>query len=196
MHTAIKAITIPRNSKIAGQLDGAYFADCYPLALNQDAPSALEIYLNLVAATPMWVNTLMALRNRAVALVGLKNLGHLGTLSKAKPASAYRVGDRVGIFSLLYVSENEIVLGETDKHLDVKLSLYKLPPDASRQTSAETWADTSAVHCKNGFAAITTVVHIHNTLGRLYMFFVGPVHKIIVPAMLSKGSKPSIQVIR
>jgi hypothetical protein len=34
--------------------------------------------------------------------------------------------------------------------------------------------------------AITTVVHVNNFLGRFYLFFVVPVHKIIVPALLSR----------
>ena len=114
------------------------------------------------------LNTLMALRNRVVSLVGLKNLGHLGEI-KDKPVNAYRVGDRVGIFSLRYLSENEIILGDSDKPLIVCVSIYK-------QSIGEQHS-----------VALSTVVHIHNTLGRVYMFFVAPAHKIIAPAVLAKG---------
>jgi 3-polyprenyl-4-hydroxybenzoate decarboxylase len=31
---------------------------------------------------------------------------------------------------------------------------------------------------------VTTVVHVNNALGKLYMFFVAPLHKIIVPCSL------------
>lgn len=167
MKRTISASAVPPDSVIAGALAGAHFYDCYQMPLQNDQLSALELYLRIVAATPAWVNTLMALRNRAVALVGLKNLGHLGAVSRSKPASAYRVGDRVGIFCLLYLSDKEIILGDSDKHLDVKLSLCK--QSLGQRTCA----------------AVSTVVHIHNTLGRVYMFFVGPVHKIIVPATLA-----------
>ena len=115
--------------------------------------------------TPGWVNRLMALRNRVVGLTGLKNLGHLGALRTGKSASEYRVGDRVGMFSLLHLSEDEVLLGDTDKHLDVVLFVCKAP---------------------QGAVSVSTVLHVHNWLGRLYMLPVTPLHKIIVKAMLKR----------
>ncbi|HEY0587344.1 MAG TPA: DUF2867 domain-containing protein, partial [Pseudoduganella sp.] len=82
-----------------------------------------------------------------------------------KPASEYRVGDRAGIFSLLYLSEDEVLLGDSDKHLDVVLSVCKLP---------------------QGVVSVSTIVHVHNWLGRLYMLPVTPLHKIIVKTMLKR----------
>jgi hypothetical protein len=32
----------------------------------------------------------------------------------------------------------------------------------------------------------STVVHIHNMLGHVYMFFVAPAHRIIAPTVLSR----------
>ncbi|MES2048790.1 MAG: DUF2867 domain-containing protein [Pseudomonadota bacterium] len=168
MKPQVSACDIPASCEIALSLSGAHFYDCYHTPIESDAPSALEIYLAIVKKTPTWMNAMMALRNRVVSLVGLKNLGHLGEV-KDKPASAYRVGDRVGIFSLRYLSESEIILGDSDKHLNVCVSVCK-------QTSG-----------KQHTVALSTVVHIHNTLGRVYMFFVAPVHKIIAPAVLAKG---------
>jgi len=34
--------------------------------------------------------------------------------------------------------------------------------------------------------AVSTVVHVKNLLGRVYMLFVTPLHKCIVPAILAK----------
>lgn len=34
---------------------------------------------------------------------------------------------------------------------------------------------------------VSTVVPVHNRLGRLYLFFVAPVHQIVVPAMPARG---------
>ncbi len=169
MKPQVSTCDIPASSEIARNLSGAHFYDCYQLPIEANAPSALEIYLAIVKKTPAWVNTMMALRNRVVSLVGLKNLGHLGEI-RDKPVSAYSVGDRVGIFSLRYLSENEIILGDSDKHLNVQVSVCK-------QTKGEQHS-----------VALSTVVHIHNTLGWVYMFFVAPVHKIIAPAVLAKRS--------
>jgi hypothetical protein len=163
MTTATIAITaIPQHTEIARHLRGADFHDCYQTDIAPTSESALALYLKVVAATPRWVNAMMTLRNRIVQLVGLKNLGALGDTDSAKPASAYRVGDRVGIFSIVYLSEQEVILGDSDKHLNVEVSVCKLPDKV----------------------AVSTVVHTRNALGRIYMLFVAPAHRRIVPATL------------
>lgn len=166
-NTAVPA-EVPQDTEISRHLAGAQFYDCWKLAVEPNTQSALELYLAVVSKTPSWVNRLMTWRNNIVGLFGLKNLGHLGAVPADKPASAYRIGERIGIFSLLYLSENEIVLGDSDKHLNVRVSVCKIQQK-----------DACAI-------SVSTVVHVHNTLGHLYMFFVAPVHKLIVPAMLNK----------
>ncbi len=171
MKPAISVIDVPPSSRIGRELAGADFFDAYAMPIEHGGRSALDIYLQVVAATPAWVNCLMAVRNRIVSLLGLKDLGHLGNLDRAKDPAAYRVGDRVGIFSILSISEDEVVLGDADRHLDVKVSFCKL-------------ADGG---CPS--VAVTTVVHIHNLLGRIYMLFVAPIHKLIVPATLARATE-------
>lgn len=167
MKSKVSSCDIPASSEIARSLNGAHFHDCYQLPMESNALSALEIYLNIVKKTPAWVNAMMALRNRVVSVFGLKNLGHLGEV-RDKPVNTYRVGDRVGMFSLHYLSENEIILGDSDKHLDVCVSVCKQTSDGQLSVT------------------LSTVVHIHNTLGRVYMFFVAPVHKLIAPAVSAR----------
>ena len=161
---AVAPSEVPPHSEISRRLHGARFHDCYRVRTAQAYPSAMALYLQAVSRTPAWVDALMAARNRVVGLAGLKNLGHLGAVSAGKPASAYRVGDRVGIFSLLHLTPGEVILGDADKHLEVQVSVCLV----------------------EGGAAFSTVVHIRNTLGRVYMLFVAPVHKIIVRRMLAR----------
>ena len=170
MNPTITTIAVPISSDISTQLHGADFFDCYEMPLAHAGRSALEIYLGVISKTPAWIDFLMATRNRVVRLFGLKNLGALGELKKTKAASEYRVGDRIGIFSLLSLTDNEIIMGDADKHLEVKVSICKLAEDGKESI------------------ATTTVVHIHNLLGRVYMFFVVPFHKRIVPAILRRAS--------
>jgi hypothetical protein len=168
MTSTVKGIDVPPVSRIARELAGADFFDCHEILLAHDGRPALEIYLEVIARTPSWVNFLMASRNRIASLLGLKDVGHLGGLDNAKPASAYLVGDRVGIFSLLFVTDDEAILGEFDMHLDVKVSICRL-----RREGRES-------------VAVTTVVHIHNFLGRTYMLLVLPFHRFIVPVVLGR----------
>jgi hypothetical protein len=166
----ITVIRVPPATRISSEVVGSYFHDCYLMPLAHGGRSALEIFLGTVARSPRWVEFLLGLRNRIVAPFGLKNVGHLGSLPPLKPAAEYKIGDQVGIFKLLSVTDDEVILGETDKHLDVKVSLCKVMRD-----------DREAV-------AVATVVHIHNLLGRIYMLFVAPMHRIIAPAVMRRAT--------
>lgn len=94
---------VPAESKINARLSGAYFYDCYSIAVPNVSRTALGHFLRAVANTPSWVNHLMALRNKIVQLVGLKDVGGLGEFDRSKPESAYVPGDRVGIFTLILI---------------------------------------------------------------------------------------------
>ena len=61
---------------------------------------------------------------------------------------------------------SEISLGDSDKHLDVQVSVQK------------------RMHEDASWLAVSTVVHVHNGLGKFYMFFVAPAHRVIAPATL------------
>lgn len=163
-----RASEVPPFSALRPSLGSAYFYDCYSIALPPDDSSPLDTYLRVVARTPRWIDFLMNVRNAIVARLGLKNMGALSGIAPGKPAQAYRIGDRAGIFRLLELHEHEVILGETDKHLDVKISVAKQHTPAGTTVS------------------VSTVVHVHNALGRLYMFFVTPAHRIIAPATVSR----------
>lgn len=162
---------IPPDSEIHRRLAGAHFFDSYEAGLpSEDAAlSALALSLRTFGKSPAWVGFLMRVRNRVVTWFGLKDLGALDARDFSRPLEAYHVGDRLGIFTLRYLSEDEVILGDTDKHLDVLVSVCK----RSRPDST--------------VLAVSTVVHVHNRLGRFYMFFVGPAHKVIAPATLRAG---------
>ena len=169
--TGVRLCPLTEGSHILAAAPGADFADCYCFADPLPQASALESYLALTAHTPNWMNALMALRNQAVRWVGLKHLGALNAFGAGKPAAAYQIGERIGIFSLLHLQPQEVVLTDNDKHLCVQVSLFK--------------------HTVQGQAAVSlgTVVHIHNRLGHMYMSVVGPVHSLIVPLMLKQVLK-------
>lgn len=82
--------------------------------------------------------------------------------------TGYLPGDRVGIFTLIANTADEVLLGDKDKHLDVVLSVHKATEVNSGQV----------------LVAVTTVVHVHNWFGALYMFPVTPMHRIISKTML------------
>lgn len=113
---------------------------------------------------PPWVQVLMSLRNRLVRRFGLKTELEHG-VQQAAHGARIEPGDSAGIFKVLARSADEILMGLDDRHLDFRFSL--LLRGAESQT-----------------ATATTLVHFHNVWGRLYFFFVKPVHRLIIPAML------------
>ena len=166
--TQVTRQALPEHSHIASQTPGADFADCYCFADPCPAASAMETYLTVMGNTPRWMDFLMGVRNRVVRLVGLKNLGAMQLPPSDKPASSYRVGERVGIFSLIHLAANEVIVCDDDKHLRVQVSVFKHTEQGQPRVS------------------VSTVVHNHNRLGRLYMAVVGPAHQILVPIMLKQ----------
>ncbi|OFC69598.1 DUF2867 domain-containing protein [Alteromonas confluentis] len=157
---------IPDESKISSYATNAYFSDCFTSVTRYENQSALDIFLSIARKSPNWINFLMSLRNNIVSKFGLKNLGSLSDIEQYKSAIDYKVGDRVGIFTLHFNSHNEVILEDRDKHLNVKVSFYIEPN-----------GNTARIYA-------STVVHVKNTLGKIYMLFVTPMHKLIVPSTL------------
>jgi hypothetical protein len=176
-HTApsFRAVAAPRDSVLQAQLSSAWFHDSYETSVRTEGKTALQLYIDVVAGTPAWMDFLMVTRNRIVGFFGLKNIGRFTDIDRTRAIASYKVGDRVGIFSIWHLSDDEVVMRDDDKHLDAKVSVFRYP-DAE------------------GRVGVTTVVHVKNFLGRAYLFFVVPAHKVLVPLMLARVSKSQVQV--
>lgn len=161
-----RAVPIPAACALAATRHDADFADAWEVLVPASSLTATEIYRALSRQTPGWINRLMRLRNQLVQPLGLKDLGALS----AVPSGEAVPGQRMGLFEVVSVAPAELVLQDDDKHLVVRLSVLKQGHDASHDR-----------------LTLSTVVHIHNSLGRVYMWFVGPAHKIIAPALLRRA---------
>ena len=170
MNAKVALSQVPPGAQIATRVKGAYFHDTYEVEPMAPGRTALGYFLAAVSTVPSWVEQLMRLRNQVVGLVGLKNLGTLGGIDPAKPETAYVPGDRVGVFTLRSNSPTEVIVADNDKHLEVLLSLVVLPHEPGQAQRI----------------SLTTVVHVHNLLGRLYMVPVTPMHKLIARAVLAR----------
>ena len=161
--------TVPAHSRIEALLPGASFHDAWCMTVPDTGRSALDHFLVAARQTPRWVEVCMALRNQVARWVGLKHLGGLSAVLPEQPASAYRPGDRVGIFTLFEQHFDEALLGDRDRHLDVTLSVHRraLPGGQGVEVT------------------VSTVVRVKNTWGRLYMLPVQPMHRRITPAVLA-----------
>lgn len=164
--TTVTKVQVPAQSLLTATLATASFYDAYQVENTKPDRSPLQIWLDVINQPAPWVEGAMNLRNKVVALFGLKTGDVAGMRNTTKLAADYKVGDRIGIFLIYNISEHELVMGEDDKHLDVRLSLYK--------------------SVDSTYATISTIVHINNFLGCVYMFFITPPHRIIAKYMTAK----------
>ncbi len=116
---------------------------------------------------PKWIDNLFAFRNRLVKSIGLKTSNSQNDKDETSKNFKCTPGEQVGLFKVFDVSANEVILGEDDKHLDFRVSLF------FKEQEKET-VDLN----------VSTVVQYHNWLGRFYFIPVKFFHKLIVPTML------------
>jgi len=81
------------------------------------------------------------------------------------------------LFRVYSKTENEVILGENDKHLNFRISLLK---------------EDNKVKENQKKLTISTTVKFNNWFGKLYFLPVKPFHKIIVAKML-KGILEQIE---
>lgn len=144
---------------VINHLTDATFIDAYqvvaptPLSAENFARAAFE-------KPPTWISHLLALRNAAVAVFGLKT---------GREAGDPR--DWIGIFPVEAMTPDRIVLGFDDKHLD-----FRVVVDVARKDNG----------CE---ITATTLVREHNLFGRIYLTTILPFHRAIVPVLLRRAAR-------
>jgi hypothetical protein len=148
MKSVTRLTTIPENSVISNGFEKIDYFDTYRVVKTTNA-SAEEIAADIFKL-PNWANWLMKIRNSIVRVFGLK------TSNEA----------RKGLFTVIDQNENEIVMGENDKHLNFRTSVL--------------------VDRTNSFIYLITLVRFNNFWGRLYFLPVKPFHKLIVKSIMKR----------
>ena len=102
--------------------------------MRRDTLTMHEIYLALFAHHPRWAKRLLVLRGRIVAPFGLK-ASTAADFDQIEIKPAYAVGEKIARFTLYGQSDDEIVAGGGDGHLDFRVSVRKLTwwPAAARR---------------------------------------------------------------
>ena len=136
------------------------FSDGYRAYLPGKPVTALDCAQAMFAQPPGFVRALMALRNAAVAPFGLK-----------PPERLHSGGDaaRVGMFPLLFHTNDEALFGGDDRHLDFRIWIGVSADDAG---------------CR---LTLSTLVQLHNGAGRLYLSVVMPFHRLLSRVMLARA---------
>jgi hypothetical protein len=109
----------------------------------------------------------MKIRGVIASALGLKHVG-AGDFSRA-PGANYQIGQRVGLFSVRSNEPNELIVGDNDKHLDFRISIYRSSVDGV------------------DIVTVSTAVEIHNKIGKLYMLAVKPIHQLLARSMVQNA---------
>ena len=157
MKTVTRLTISPANSLITSGFGKIDYCDTYCIV--QATNDTVEEVAAKIFKWEKWVDWLMVIRDLVVGVFGLKTGKKI-------------VKGQTVIFPIIEQRENEIVMGENDKHLDFRASVL--------------------VDRDNSFIYLTTIVHYHNFFGRLYFLPVKPFHKIIVKSSLKRYKKTNL----
>lgn len=131
----------------------------------QDSIQVTDAVQAFFSAEPYWVKALLGLRNKIGGFFGLKPF--------SEKRNWWYDHKTAGLISfplqLFSHSENEIVLGADDRHLDFRISFF-LEKTANGNNTKR--------------LVVTTMVQFNNAWGRGYFLPVQPLHKLIVSALL------------
>ncbi|GAA4384645.1 DUF2867 domain-containing protein [Hymenobacter koreensis] len=162
--------SLPAGSQLPLAFSGADFTDAYSIELPPDAPTdASTLTHALLGQAPGWVRQLMRLRDTLVRPLGLYTFP--GGQQPPAVLAVLEPGMRFGPFRVFDVRPGEVLLGENDKHLDFRVSVFVQPGAAGTE------------------AVVSTAVRYNNRFGRLYFALVRPFHQLVVPAMLRHGRR-------
>lgn len=139
-------------------LAGAQFADAFSITTDATTLTAREAAERMLGRSPWWVDALMKLRDAIVMPLGLKT---------AKSARHSKI-EKVGFFPLLSETPERVVAGFNDSHLDFRVVIDIAPAGHGQCVTA------------------TTIVLMHNWIGRTYLSIIKPFHRMVVRSMLKQ----------
>lgn len=160
---------VPSGSMLSRELiERAYFRDSFRVSLNREDLSVTDMFLAIFSHHPLWMKLLLIARNKAASLAGL-DTPTASEILHPDIKDRYVVGEKIGVWPIFSLSEDEVVAGRNNKHLDFRVSVLKLPE-----------GDGSSV-------VVSTVCKAHNRSGKLYLFFVVPFHRYGVRTLMANA---------
>ena len=166
--SSVTPVPLPPNTAIIHLYARTHLADAYAVDLPPDASTDPEVLARFIfTQRSAWGDALMHLRDRLVERLGLKTTAQMASLSPEEQAA------RIAIFRIYNKTATEIVLGEDDSHLDFRVSVLcsAASPDGARRVT------------------VSTVVHCHNLLGRIYIRIIAPFHRRLVQHSLRSAER-------
>ncbi|MCA6113148.1 DUF2867 domain-containing protein [Bradyrhizobium cenepequi] len=160
---------VPPGSMLSREvIEHAYFRDSYRAPLSRRELDIVDVFFGIFAHHPLWMKLLLIVRNKVASLAGL-DAPTTSEVLNVEIKDRYVVGEKIGVWPIFSLSEDEVVAGRNNKHMDFRLSVLKVP-DGDR---------TSVV--------VSTICTVHSLSGKLYLFFVVPFHRYGVQKLMANA---------
>lgn len=154
LNPSVSVMPLPAQSALHDRIAPGDFVDCYSVASPLTPRHAAEIITDF----PGWARWLLLVRRALTAPFGLSNDGPGGD-------------DKVGIFPVESETDEELIAGFNDRHLNFRVSVVS----------------------REGRVSLATWVHTHNIGGRLYLAAIMPFHIAIARNALARvGRHPKM----
>jgi hypothetical protein len=160
---------VPSGSMLSREvIEHAYFRDSCRAPLCRKEPGIIDVFFAIFAHHPLWMKLLLIARNKLASLAGL-DAPTASEILHIEVKDRYVVGEKIGVWPIFALSEDEVVAGRNNKHLDFRLSVLKVS-DGDRMS-----------------VVVSTICTVHNLFGKLYLLFVVPFHKYGVRKLIASA---------
>ncbi|WP_109852008.1 DUF2867 domain-containing protein [Aquimarina sp. AU58] len=171
----ITEIELNKEYLITKQSKDISYSDVFQLRTTslKEVPKPKDCMIAFFKAFSPFFTKLLLSREKIAKKLGLKTATKLTQVERETYLNEFEgnIGDSIAIFDVLDKNDIELLTGQTDKHLDFKLSFISYEEGDDK------------------IMELATIVKIHNTLGKIYFFLVKPFHRYFMKKIFMKMEK-------
>ncbi|MGB0391205.1 MAG: DUF2867 domain-containing protein [Salibacteraceae bacterium] len=175
----IKEVEISKDYLIGQHDNDLDYEDNFQLRtdLLKNVPTPKDCMVAFFNSFSPFLIKMIVFREVIAKKLGLKTEGNTTSSERRKLLDEFEgnIGDSIAIFEVLAKNEKELMTGQTDKHLDFKLSFI------------------SYLENDQKIVELATTVKFHGLLGKVYFFFVKPFHRFFMRGLLKRMSSKLVE---
>ncbi len=179
MKTTVKEVLLNPNYLIGQSNDKVDFCDVFQLKTTKfkEQIKPKDLMIAFFLSFPKSFTFLLHTRDRIASFFELKTAPKVERQNRLTLLRSFEgnIGDNIAIFEVLNKNQQELLTGQTDSHLDFKLSFI-----SKKEESISTFE-------------LATTVCINNHLGKIYFAIVKPFHKFYLKKILRKMEETLLQ---
>ncbi len=160
----ITEINFPPETQIFGKESGSFYRDSFNVRVTRNDLSAIEVYHAIFGFLPKPVQFALSIRDTVMQWFGFS----ASNTEKALPLANIKSGAKAGFLLIEAAHESEVVCSASERNMDMWLSVLKL---SEREF------------------AISTLVNMKTTSGKVYMFCIKPLHKLVAKYSIKHAFK-------